>query len=217
VGAAADACNVPAPSHSAHGQQRSTPYRRRPEPVIAAISSPTRAGTFVAVLIAAALLLALALSPRADARAHSAACTHSTSRTRHGAHSCAAGAGKGRRKGRTRTHSKTSAHRHPTGSHTPTNGGEQAEREQSEGEGSAGDQGTGAAGSGKAGTSGVAQARCEDTNAPEAIEGGENGSEEAFVCEDGSEPSCAGGLMPVVSSDGLQLLCEASPGQKHAS
>ena len=63
----------------------------------------------------------------------------------------------------------------------------------------------------------AAQARCEDTSAPEAVEGGENGSEEAFVCEDGSEPSCAGGLVPVVSSDGMQLLCEAATREKHTS
>ncbi len=185
----------------------------------------TRAGTLVAVLIAAALLLALALSPRADARAHSAACTHSTSRIRHGGHSCTANAGSGHRKGRARKHSKTGAHRHAAGSPTPTNGGEQSEDEQAEGahaEGGQGGsgQGTGAAGSGKAGASGSSsapQARCEDASAPEAVEGGENGSEEAFVCEDGSEPACAGGLVPVVSSDGLQLLCEAAPRQKHTS
>ncbi len=182
---------------------------------IAAVS--TRARALAAVLAAAALLLALALSPPADARAHSAACTHPTGRLRHGSHSCATGAGKGRRKGRARTHSKTGAHRHATGSRAPTNGGEQSEGEQPEGGPEDNGPSTGAAGSGNAGPSDATPARCEDASAPEAVEGGENGSEEGFVCEDGSEPSCAAGLVPVVSSDGLQLLCEAAPAQKHAS
>jgi hypothetical protein len=168
------------------------------------------------VVIAATLLLALGLSTQADARAHSAACAHPTSRTRHGAHPCAAGAGRGRRKDRAHTHSKAGAHRHAAGSHPTADGGEQSEGEQSESEQSEG-QGTSAAGSGQTGPSGGAQARCEDAGAPEAVEGGENGSEEAFVCEDGSEPSCAGGLVPVVSSDGLELLCEAAPDERRPS
>jgi hypothetical protein len=204
---------MPAPSQGAPASS-APPRLKETEPVIAA--SSTRAGTFAAVLITAALLLALVLSPRADARARSAACTHSTSRTRHGAHSCTAGADKGRRNGRARAHSKSGAHRHAPGSHHPTNGGEQSEGEQSEDGQGEGSQGTDAAGSGKAGASGAAQARCEDARTPEAVEGGENGSEEAFVCEDGSEPSCAGGLVPVVSSDGMQLLCEAAS-EKHSS
>jgi hypothetical protein len=185
--------------------------------VIAAIS--TRAGALVAVLVAAALLLALALSPPANARAHSAACTHSADRSMHSA-SCSTDAGRGHHKVRGRKHSKSGARRHTTGSHTPSDGGgrpegEQPENERSEGEQSGHGQSTGTAGGGQAGPSGTAQARCEDASAPEAVEGGENGDEEGFVCDDGSEPSCAGGLVPVVSSDGLQLLCRAAPEESH--
>jgi hypothetical protein len=171
--------------------------------VIALIS--TRVATLAAALIAAALLLALTLSPQAHARAHSAACPHSTTnRSGHGAHSCAAGAGKGHHKGKARKH----RHHHEVGSRTPTNGGGQTKGPHTYGGGTGNEDENGGE------ESGTPTALCEDGSAPGAVEEGENGGEEGFVCEDGSEPACTEGLTPVVSSDGLQVLCEAVASDK---
>jgi hypothetical protein len=181
--------------------------------VIAAIPARAvriaRAATVVAALLAAALLLALGLSPRADAHAHSATCTRATARSRHGAHGCAAGSDRSHRHGKPHSSHTKPAHRHPAKRVGAAGGGEEGE----EGEGGqAGgeEEGAGQGGSNTPAASTDAHALCEDNSAPEPVEGGENGSEEAFVCDDGSEPACDRGLSPIASGDGLQLLCETA-------
>jgi hypothetical protein len=175
----------------------------------------TRAATYVAGLIAATMLLTLTFSTQAGAKAGRAVagralCTHSAaSHTTHGAHSCAEGAGKGHRKGKAHTHIKTGGQHHGAGTQTPTGGGP------TEGSQVGGEAGKEAANGGEGPS--AQEARCADGSAPEAVEAGENRSEEAFVCEDGSEPACANGLAPVVSGDGLQLLCEATTSEKRSS
>jgi hypothetical protein len=165
----------------------------------------TRVATVVASVIAAAMLLALALSPQAGAKAVRAACTRpAASHSTHGAHSCTAR----HRKGKAHPHTKSGGRRHGADSQTSTGGG------QTEGPRSGGGAGKETANGG--GESDAPEALCEDGIAPEAVEAGENGGEETFVCEDGSEPACANGLTPVVSGDGLQLLCEA-PTEKRSS
>lgn len=175
------------------------------QPVIAAV--PTRFAALAAMLLAAALLFAGALSSHADARphsarSHSASCTHVTPRSRHLAHGCAGQAGRSHRHQRPHPHAKPS-HKRPDGSRDGPRGSEEAEQgeESSTGEDHAGEGDPG---------SGGARARCEDNRLPQAVEEGENGLEETFVCDDGSEPTCAKGLAPAVSEDGLQLLCEAA-------
>jgi hypothetical protein len=56
-----------------------------------------------------------------------------------------------------------------------------------------------------AGTAAPATARrtpaiCEDSSTPQRVNG-------VFTCADGSEPECAGGSTPTLSSDGAMLLC----------
>jgi hypothetical protein len=171
---------------------------------------PIRAATLVTVLTALAIALALAFCPRAGARARTATCPHATTnRSRHGAHSCAGKTGRGHHKSKARMHSNTGGHQRAAGSHTSTsgNGGEGAR---------GGAPSTSEAAGAKGRSSGAPPARCEDGSAPEPVERGENGQEEAFVCEDGSEPLCAAALTPVVSGDGTQLLCEAASGAKQS-
>lgn len=179
-------------------------------------SIPIRAVALAALLTAAVLALALALTPQAGARAHSAACTHpAAAHSKHGAHACTGGTGRqGHHRGKLRAHAKTGGRRSGPAAEpqTPANGGGSQEGAQG-----AGGKGASGAGSSKAGSSSAAQARCEDGGAPEAVEGGENGGEEAFVCKDGSEPACASSLAPAVSSDGQQLLCEAASVNKRSN
>jgi uncharacterized membrane protein len=175
----------------------------------ARVARVARATTVVAALLAAALLLALALSPRADAHAHSAACTRATGRSRHGARSCAAGNGRSHRHGKPHSSHTKPAHRHPAKGVGAAGGGEEGEEGES-GQAGGEEEGAGQGGGNTPAASTGAHALCEDNSAPEPVEGGENGSEEAFVCDDGSEPACDRGLSPVVSGDGLQLLCETA-------
>jgi hypothetical protein len=168
-----------------------------------------RTAILVAALAAAALVVVLALSPAAGAHARGAACTHPAARhSDRDTHSCAGVEGTDRSGHRSKLHDREKSGRHRT-KHRPkrtasAEGGEGAE-EASEG----GEEGVEVLGSERQ-PGGAPEALCEDGSAPEAEGSG------AFACEDGSEPACAGGLRPVVSADGSQLLCEAASGDRRS-
>ncbi len=152
-----------------------------------------------ATLLSVVLVLALASSARAADRSQRATCHSLFVHSGHGARACAgsrgaggrsAGHGARRHSRKTRKHGKHHAKkkhaRKPDGSAVET--GHEGERQTA--------------------AKRTLEATCEDTSSP-VIDG-----EGAFSCQDGSEPRCEEGLLPILSESGVALVCEAEPGEE---
>jgi hypothetical protein len=127
-----------------------------------------------------ALVFALVVSQQASAQAHKAACAPTSTHATHVSYTCSTSKShKGHRKGKPKSHHA----KHATGKHHT------ARKSTGQAPNAAGDEA-------------VSATSCSDgTNATANEEGG-------FTCANGSEPGCAEGLNPALSSDGSMLLCE---------